>query len=259
MAKVMALAAGVRTGCEGCLDGQAFTIPFSMAFQPIVDIESGGPFAYEALARGSEDEPAASVLDRVDDGNRYAFDQACRVKAIETSLAAGLLQTDARLSINFMPNAIYSPLACVQLTLKTAAATGFPLDRLMFEFTEQEHMESYDHVGAIIQTYRSLGFTVAIDDFGAGHSGLDRLARFPSDIIKLDMELVRGIDADPRRRAIVDAIAGLCCDLDTLLIAEGIETPSEAETLADLGVRYMQGFLFARPAFERLPEIQFRL
>lgn len=228
-----------------------------MAFQPIVDIELGTPFAYEALVRGPAGEGAFTILDKVTQDNRYAFDQACRVKAIETAIAAGIVATGARLSINFLPNAVYSPMACIQLTLRTAAANGFPLDRLIFEFTENEHMASPDHVGSIIDTYRRIGFSVAIDDFGAGHAGLDLFARFNPDMVKIDMDLVRGIDDDARRRAVVRAIVGLCRELDTLLIAEGIENEGEANTLRDLGIRYMQGFLFARPAFERLPEIAF--
>ena len=224
-----------------------------MAFQPIVDVETDTVFAYEALVRGPAGEPAMTVLDSVDEGNRYAFDQACRVKAIESAIAAGLMNTPARLSINFLPNAVYSPVACIQLTLKTAAACGMPLDRLIFEFTEGEHMAAPDHVERIIDTYRQMGFGVAIDDFGAGHAGLGLFARFRPDMIKIDMELVRGIDGDSRRRAIVGGIMAMCGELDTLVIAEGIETEAEARTLREIGVRYLQGYLFARPGFQTLP------
>jgi EAL domain-containing protein (putative c-di-GMP-specific phosphodiesterase class I) len=226
-----------------------------MAFQPIVDVETGAPFAYEALVRSANGEGAAFILDQVTDENRYAFDQACRVKAIETAMAAGIVDTGAKLSINFLPNAVYSPMACIQLTLRTAERNSFPLDRLIFEFTENEQIASPDHVGSIIETYRRIGFSVAIDDFGAGHAGLGLFARFATDLIKLDMELIRNIDNDPRRRAIVKALVGLCRDLDTILIAEGIETKAEADVLNGLGIRYMQGFVFARPGFESLPEI----
>ncbi len=245
----------MRKICTGCRDGVDFDIPFAMAFQPIVDTDTGRPFAYEALIRGPDGAGAASILSQVTESSRYAFDQAIRVKAIESALAAGLMDGDARLSINFLPNAVYSPVACIQLTLKTANAVGLPIDRLIFEFTENEEMGSPDHVASIIDTYKQIGFSVAIDDFGAGHSGLDMFARFVPDEIKLDMELVRGIDRDSRRRAIVRAVVGMCRELDTLLIAEGIETAAEAATLRDLGVRYHQGYWYARPALERLPEI----
>ncbi|WP_404714234.1 EAL domain-containing protein [Sphingomonas sp. MMS24-J13] len=241
--------------CGGCRDGTGFDLPFQMAFQPIVDTSTGRPFAYEALVRGMDGAGAASILSRITDENRYAFDQACRVKAIETALAAGLLESDARLSINFLPNAVYSPMACIQLTLATAQATGLPIDRLIFEFTENEQMGSPEHVASIIDTYKRIGFSVAIDDFGAGHSGLDMFARFAPDEIKLDMELVRSIDNDARRRAIVRGVVQMCRELDTLVIAEGVETAAEAETLRDLGVRYHQGFWYARPAVGELPQL----
>ncbi len=242
--------------CAGCRDGTEFEIPFAMAFQPIVDTVAGKPFAYEALVRGPHGESAASILSQVTDSNRYAFDQACRVEAIESALAAGLLDTDARLSINFLPDAVYSPLACIQLTLRTAKAVGMPTDRLIFEFTENEHMGSPEHVASIIDTYKRIGFAVAIDDFGAGYSGLDMFARFTPDEVKLDLELIRGIDSDARRRVIVRSMVHLCEELDTLLIAEGVETEAEARTLREIGVRYHQGYWYARPAVGQLPGLQ---
>lgn len=245
----------MRKICSGCRDGIDFDIPFAMAFQPIVDTHTGRPFAYEALVRGLDGSGAYGVLSRVTEENRYSFDQACRVKAIESAMAAGLMESDARLSINFLPNAVYSPLACIQLTMRTARAVNMPIDRLIFEFTENEEMGSPEHVAGIIDTYKQIGFSVAIDDFGAGHSGLDMFARFVPDEIKLDMELIRDIDTNPRRRAIVRSMVGMCAELDTLLIAEGIETAAEAAALNDLGVRYHQGYWYARPELERLPRI----
>lgn len=226
-----------------------------MAFQPIVDIVDGTPFAYEALVRGPAGEGAASILSRVSEANRYAFDQQCRVKAIETAARAGLIESGARLSINFLPNAVYSPAACIQLTLRTAKATGFPTDRLIFEFTENEEMADPDHVANIIATYRKMGFGTALDDFGAGYAGLNLLARFQPDIIKLDMALIRGLDTSLPRRTIVDGVIKTCAALGVTVIAEGIETAGELEALRAIGVRYIQGYYFARPAFEALPPI----
>lgn len=243
--------------CAGCRDGAGLDFDFSMAFQPIVDVVTGMPYAYEALVRGPGGEGALSVLSRVSAANRYAFDQQCRVKAIETAARAGLLDTGARLSINFLPNAVYSPAACIQLTLRTARAVNFPTDRLIFEFTENEEMVDPAHVANIIASYQKMGFGTALDDFGAGHAGLNLLARFQPDIIKLDMELVRGLDASLPRRMIVEAVVRMCEALGVTVIAEGIETVGEVEALRAIGVRYIQGFYFARPAFEALPVINF--
>jgi len=247
------VAAPFSQRCTGCRDGQALEFGFTMAFQPIVDLETGQPFAFEALIRGEQGEGAASVLAQVTEANRYAFDQRCRVKAIETAARAGILDTPARLSINFLPNAVYSPKACIQLTLQTARATAFPTERLVFEFTENEQMTDPAHVGDIVRTYQSMGFGTALDDFGAGHAGLALLARFQPDIIKLDMELIRGLDASLPRRIIVSGFVKMCAELGITLIAEGIETEAELAALRQLGIRYVQGFLLARPALEALP------
>lgn len=219
-----------------------------MAFQPIVHAGSGEVFAYEALVRGAAGEGAATVLGAVDAGNRYAFDQQCRVKAIE--LAAAGAPASARLSINFMPNAVYEPRACIRLTLETAKRVGFPLDRIIFEFTEDERMDPM-HVADIIRTYREIGFATAIDDFGAGHAGLNLLTRFRPDIVKLDMNLIRDIDTDGTRRIVVRHTLAMLADLGITTICEGVETVGELEALRDLGVELVQGYVLARPAFER--------
>ncbi|WP_082108769.1 EAL domain-containing protein [Azospirillum thiophilum] len=220
---------------------------FTMAFQPIVDIAAGQVWAHEALVRGTEGQGAGWVLGQVTDANRYAFDQSCRIKAIE--LASELPMGGARLSINFLPNAVYKAEACIRATLAAARRTGFPTDRIIFEVTENERVVDHDHLKGIFTEYRRQGFLTAIDDFGSGYSGLNLLAEFQPDIIKLDMELTRGIDANRARRSIVKAILAVCGDLGITPIAEGIETVDEAKTLRDLGVTLMQGYLFARPAF----------
>lgn len=242
------------SGCVGCRSG-AEDFGLAMAFQPIVDCEMGRVVAYEALVRGANGEGAGEVLSRVTPENRYAFDQQCRVAAIEQAVAAGIVETGAMLSINFLPNAVYSPLACIQLTLKTARATGFPTDRLIFEFTENERMSDTGHVANIIDAYRKMGFATALDDFGAGHAGLGLLAQLQTDVVKLDMELIRGIDSSMPRRMIVDGVVRMLDTMDITIIAEGIETEGEYAALRALGVRYFQGYYFARPALRALPGV----
>lgn len=237
--------------CNACREGQSFPLAVQAAFHPILDLQEERVFAYEALIRGPAGEGAASVLSQVSAKDVYSFDQACRVAAIRDSVSAGIVATDARLSINFLPNAVYSPKACIQLTLRTAAATGFPAERLIFEFTENETLNSV-HVASIVAAYRELGFMTAIDDFGAGHAGMGLLADLATECVKLDMALVRGCDADPRRRLILEALVRLAQRLGTMLIAEGVETEAELATLQLLGVRYVQGFLFGEPRLRAL-------
>ncbi|CAN5818264.1 hypothetical protein BH11PSE1_BH11PSE1_20520 [soil metagenome] len=100
-----------------------------------------------------------------------------------------------------------------------------------------------------------MGFGVALDDFGAGHAGLNLLARFQPDIIKLDMELIRGLDASLPRRIIVDGVMKMSAALGVEVIAEGIETREELAALREIGVRYIQGYLFAKPGFQSLPAV----
>ena len=120
------------TGCSGCRDGAGFELPITMAFQPIVDASTGAVFAHEALVRGAGGESAASVLSQVSETNRYAFDQQCRVTAIELAARLKMADQGANLSINFLPNAVYEPRACIRLTLAAAMSSGFPLTRIIF-------------------------------------------------------------------------------------------------------------------------------
>jgi len=240
--------------CVGCKDGEELGFALRIAFQPIIDLHTGSAYAYEALVRGPNGEGAAAVLSQVTEKNRYSFDQACRVAAIKGAVSAGILDTDALLSINFLPNAVYSPLACIQLTLKTAQEVGLPTSRLIFEFTENEQID-VEHLRNIVSSYRQMGFQTAIDDFGAGHSGLALLANLETDVLKLDIELIRGIDTSARRRLIVGSVIDLAKRLGVRVVAEGVETTQELEALETAGVRYVQGFLFAKPALDVLPSI----
>lgn len=242
------------TGCAQCRNLEGLDFQFTMAFQPILDVSTGKLYAYEALVRGPNGESAASVLGKVNDGNRYRFDQACRVKAIELAAGLGLVGIpDCKLSINFLPNAVYRAETCIRATLEAAKASSFPLDRLMFEVTEGERVEDPEHLKSIFKAYERQGFTTAIDDFGSGYSGLNLLATFQPQVLKLDMALTRSIDSDPVREAIVAGIVLVAQRLGITLLAEGVETAGERDALLGLGIRLMQGYLFARPQVECLP------
>lgn len=240
-----------KSKCGNCAgrSGQAFDTAFTMAFQPIYDIATGRVFAHEALLRTPANGGAFEILSNVTDANRYSFDQACRVRAIELAARIG---TKDCLSINFLPNAVYNPDHCIQTTLWAADRHDFPIENIIFEFTEGERIADKAHLKNIVSRYKARGFRTAIDDFGAGYAGLSLLADVQPDILKIDMELVRGIDADPVRRQLVQAIRTLAEALGITVIAEGIETPGELAALTDLGVTLMQGYLLARPQFEAM-------
>ena len=232
----------------------AFPVPFSMAFQPIVHAE-GGVFAYEALVRGEGGAGAMSVLSHLTPENRYAFDQDTRAVAIYLAARLGLARPDetALLSINFLPNAVGDPEVSIRSALAAAEAVGLPTNRILFEFTEHEPIDP-GHLQAILRAYRSMGFRTAIDDFGDGYSGLSLLAQFQPDVVKLDMGLIRCIDVDRVKRTIVAHLVRMAADLGVEVVAEGIETVGEYDLLRELGVALFQGYLFAKPAFEALPQ-----
>jgi EAL domain-containing protein (putative c-di-GMP-specific phosphodiesterase class I) len=234
--------------CPGdCSAQESLGFRFSYAYQPIVDTLKKSIFAHEALVRGELGEPAPTVLSQVTEDNRYRFDQACRVKAIKTAAQIGLQE---KLSINFLPNAIYKPEVCIATTLAAAAQFDFPIDQIIFETVEGERIDDGRWLAEIFREYRRMGFMTAIDDFGAGFAGLSLLADFQPNIVKLDMALIRGINASRPRQAITRAVAALCHELDILVIAEGVETADEKMCLQDLGISLMQGYLFAKPLFE---------
>ena len=240
--------------CSRCRDSAPLAMDIAMAFQPIFNVATGEAHTYEALVRGSKGEGAGAVLSQVTEATRYTFDQLCRTTAIRTASGLGLieLETSPRLSINFLPNAVYEPRACIRQTLGVAMETGFPVNRIMFEFTENERMDT-DHLLNILRTYRSMGFATAIDDFGAGYAGMNLLAAFQPDFIKLDMELIRDIDRSDAKKSIVDGILTIARKLNVMPICEGVETAGEFKTLSEMGVDLMQGYYFARPEIGALP------
>ncbi|TGL23740.1 EAL domain-containing protein [Leptospira levettii] len=225
-----------------------------MAFQPIIDWNQKKIYSHEALVRGTQGESAYSILSKVNQTNRYQFDQSCRIKAIQL---ASQIQIPALLNINFLPNAVYQPETCIRTTLEASREYNFPLNRLVFELTEGEEVQDHNHIINIFKTYQKYGFLTAIDDFGSGYSGLNLLAKFQPDLIKLDMELIRNIHANSVARKLTKAIADVCHEIGILVIAEGVETVEELKVLVDMGINLYQGYLFSKPAFESAGEIQF--
>lgn len=239
--------------CGNCQGDAMLDFEVRMAFQPILDADAREVFAYEALVRGANGEGAGQVIAAVRPEQLYRFDQTCRVRAIQTAAQLGM---QTRLSINFIPNAVYHPALCIRLTLAAAEHFGFDTGRLIFEVTETERIADTAHVVGIIRDYQQRGFMTAIDDFGAGYAGLNLLADFQPDIVKLDMGLIRGIDRDRVRTAITAGIISTCNALGCRVLAEGVETLEEYRVLRAMGISLFQGYLFARPQLEALPAME---
>lgn len=225
--------------------------PYSFAYQPIVDATSRSVFAYEALVRGGSGESAASVFSHVERSRLHEFDREARAGAVALAARLGLGRL---LSLNFLPQALASLPDAIDSLLDSASAARLSPRSIILEVTEGELVHDARRFAAHLNQYRSRGLRFAIDDFGAGYSGLNLLAEFQPDIVKLDMNLIRDIDSHGPRQAIVRAVIQACDDLGIEVIAEGVETRAEYDWFRRLGVRLYQGFLFARPAFEALPE-----
>lgn len=227
---------------------------FSYAFQPIVDISTRQPISYEALIRGPKGESAYQVLNNVPKEHIHHFDTLTRVAAIEH---AARLKLHCDLNLNLLPRSLLSSTVAIDTTIEAAIRSNFSLDRIVIEVTEGEIIDDHQRFAQLINTYRSMGLKIAIDDFGAGYSGLNLLANFQPDQIKIDMLLLRNIETNGPRQAIVKAIANVCLDLGIDVIAEGVETFNEFEWLKMQNIQYFQGYLFAKPGFEELPVAHF--
>jgi EAL domain-containing protein (putative c-di-GMP-specific phosphodiesterase class I) len=237
-------------GCKGCKGPLGFD--FTFAFQPIVDVDQRAVYAYEALVRGPNGEGAAQVLSQLNDDNRYRFDQECRIRSIFLAQRLGMKE---RISINFLPNAVYQPELCIRTTIAAAEQAGFPLEKIIFEVTEGEQILEPEKLLAIFRYYRDRGFSTAIDDFGAGYAGLTLLTNFQPHLIKIDIHMVRDIDTNPIKQAVVKGILLTTQLLGVTVIAEGVETASELRWFKAHGVHLMQGYYFAKPGFESLPTV----
>jgi len=220
-------------------------------FQPLFLAKDLELFGFEALSRGVAEDGTiippvelfkkAKILDL-----QFALDRLTREKAIENAKSNGL--GDYMIFINFMPDAIYNPKECLSTTIITSKKVEFRPERLIFEVIESEQVKDIQHLKSILDYYRSKGFKTALDDFGSGYSSLKMLEILTPDFVKIDMHFVRGIHQDSFKKSIVKTVISLCRDKDIKTIAEGIESYEEYETIVDLEVDFVQGYLFAKPA-----------
>ena len=231
-------AGGAHDALERLIRGEGL----EMAVQPIVSVPDGTVHAYEALARfrlGTSSNPLHWFALADEFAMRDQLELAC--------LRAGLdllhdLPCGARLSVN-----LSGPLLLDPRTSELLRQTPH-LDRLILEITENSLLEDTPGVIAEIERLIAEGLSFAVDDMGAGYSGLRQITTVRPDYLKLDRSLISGIDSDPDRGALVSAMLGYVRQTGGHLIAEGVETEAELETLRALGVTLIQGYLLGRPA-----------
>jgi EAL domain-containing protein (putative c-di-GMP-specific phosphodiesterase class I) len=214
-----------------------------MVFQPIVSWTEREVVAYEALVRTCEPELARPDL---------LFSAAERLdqiipmgRRIRRSVAQLVPTAPERVSL--FVNVHGGELADPELYDPDAPLSRVA-HRVVLEITERWSLERFHDVGERIRALRDLGFSVAVDDLGAGYAGLTSFARLRPEVVKLDMSLIRGVNEDPTRQHLIRSLNGACRDLGIRVVAEGVETREERDTLISLGSNLLQGYFFSKPA-----------
>lgn len=225
---------------------------FEVHFQPIVSCaDPSRRHACECLLRGRDPSgliPPGRLFATARQADLlFHLDRAARLASIRQASAKGV---GPMLFINFMPTSIYNPKFCLRSTLEAVRESGLEPRSVVFEVVESERVGDVGLLVEVLDFYRAAGFKVALDDLGAGFSSLNLLAGLRPDYVKLDMELVRGVDSDPYKASITGHILSLARSLGVRSIAEGVETEGEWRWLAANGADLAQGFLFGRPEAE---------
>ncbi len=214
-------------------------------YEAIVDLLNAQVLGYEALSRGPEGTELGSpreLFGRAESsGLLYELDCLCRRSALEQ---AHLLPAGKMLFLNCLPTSIGDPSLRDEGLRKTLENFNLRPSDLVLEVSENESIENFGVFRDVADSCRDLGIRIAIDDAGTGYASLESIMEIAPDFVKLDMLLVRGIEADPARKEIVRAMLAVAKGIGAQLIAEGIETEQELRALRDIGVRYGQGFYF---------------
>lgn len=231
---------GDRAGLEIAFNAALASV--RLVYQPIVHHGAREVFAYEALLRSGEPRlphPGA-ILDAAERlGRLHVLGRVVR-KQVASLLASS---PKSLIFVNLHPEDLQDE----DLFREDAPLSGFA-KQVVLEATERASLEHMLDVSHRVARLRSLGYRVAVDDIGAGYAGLNSIAHLEPEFMKIDMALIRGINADVTRQKVVGAMVRLCREMDAMVVAEGIETAAERDSVAELGCDLLQGFFFARPS-----------
>lgn len=226
-------------------------------FQPIVDMIDNQIYGYETLARGVKENGSLMYPDELfkkskqNDFN-FKLDRLCRESALKTAATKKVHQ---KVFINFIPTSIYDPEFCLNSTVKWAKQLEFDPSQIVFEVVETELVKNQKHLKDILEYYRAKGFKIALDDVGEGYSSLNMLIELKPDIIKIDRNIISGIDKNELKQSVYKALYNLASEHNITVLAEGIETAYELETIKSIGVDLAQGYYFAKPTAEPIRRI----
>jgi EAL domain-containing protein (putative c-di-GMP-specific phosphodiesterase class I)/CheY-like chemotaxis protein len=216
-----------------------------VALQPIVDLATRTPVAFEALARFSSEpirSPPLWFAEAAEAGRLLELELAA-VGAAFARLPE--LPEETQLSVNVSPSTAASDAFCALLPRGRAS------ERIIVEITEHAPIDDYDDLAPRLQRLRRRGVRLAVDDAGAGFASLRHILQLTPDIIKTDMTLTRRIETDRAERALTRALISFAAEMDATIVAEGIQSESELDALRELGVEYGQGFHLGRPGAAR--------
>lgn len=211
----------------------------SVVVQPVVAATDGQVLFHEALSRFDSTRTPGQWFDAA---QRLGMREQLEVAAARSALT--LLRRDDRLravSINLHPQTCHG--SVLQELLQ-----GLDARRVVLEITEHAPVADYDRLAQALAPWRARGLRLAVDDAGAGYSSLQHVVMMRPDIIKLDMSLIRGVDEDVVRQALVESLVRFAAKVGSDIVAEGVETAAERDTVVSLGVPYLQGYLLGRPA-----------
>ena len=227
-------------------------------YQPLIDLRSGQIMGWEALARGPRESHFAKpdiIFNFAEEvGRLFHIERTCRESAIR---GLGGLGPGQKLFLNIHPRTMSDPSFKSGETRRLLERYGLTPENVVFEITERHTIRNFALFHRTLDHYRSQGYLVAVDDAGTGYSGLDRIATLRPEFIKVDMSLIRGVEANPVQQALIETMVSFADRIGSQIVAEGIETETELSSLIAMGVHYGQGFFLARPAAPKpSPEIR---
>lgn len=220
-------------------------------FQPIVSLRDGSVYGHEALSRitgTSEITNPEELFQLAGAYNRlWDLELLCRTAALETAYLFMKPPYDKKLFLNVNPNVMHDVKFRQGFTKEYLQKYGITPEKIIFEITERNAIYDMNGFKGTISHYKNQNYQIAIDDAGAGYSGLNLISDINPHFIKLDINLIRGIDTDSMKFALVKSMIELSRMANIYLIAEGVETKEELATLINLGVQYGQGYFFQKP------------